>query len=825
MARVSAMQMDDPIVTDPESDPMPEALLAIEAARLLAESVLASSLDCVEVLSLDGRVYGINAKGAAVHGLASPADVIGRLFVDHFSISHREEILQALRAAASGTPSRTTYDRSAQVAPSSRLEVTLQAHSAAGSPVWLIATVREVAGLDPGEASGFLAQSAAQTMPHMLWMAAPSGRLEWANDRMRGAMSPHSRADDWRVVVHPDDNQRIAIAWADALRFGSRLETEARIEDAGGTARWHLATVVPLRSADGLLSGWVGTFTDINNHKAAFDALVHDNEQLEQDIFKQLHEVKRTQSRLQAYFDTCPDYLTLMLLSKDGGLTYEDLNPAATALEGRKRSAVVGRHPAEIIGTEAAGEMEGYVKRCLRTGRSISYTVQRKRGDGTAITIQVVGAPLEYSNEEEGLVLLCGRDITEQRSVEEALRQSQKMEAVGQLTGGLAHDFNNLLTGITGSLDLLQMRVAKGRLDSLDRYFAAAQSAAARAAALTHRLLAFSRRQTLDPKATSANALIAGMEDLLQRTAGPAIALDVVAAADLWTILVDPSQLENALLNLCINARDALPDGGRILIETHNTCYNAREADECDVPAGDYVVLSVTDNGVGMSSDVVKRIFDPFFTTKPIGLGTGLGLSMIYGFARQSGGQVRVRSAVGIGTTLRILLPRHHGDEERIEPLGTPSPPPRSVAGETILVIDDEPTIRMLVKEVLEDLGYTALEAEDGPAGVKLLRSRERIDLLVTDVGLPGGMNGRQVAELGRALRPALKILFITGYAESAALNQSHLGPGMQLLIKPFALETLAVRVKSLFEQPDLTPNLQQFDGGAAVPRPEREGG
>lgn len=383
-------------------------------------------------------------------------------------------------------------------------------------------------------------------------------------------------------------------------------------------------------------------------------------------------------------------------------------------------------------------------------------------------------------------------------ATEEALRQSQKMEAVGQLTGGIAHDFNNLLTGITGSLELLGIRIAQGRLNDVERYSIAAQGAAKRAAALTHRLLAFSRRQTLDPKPTDINRLVSGLEDLVRRTVGPEIEVEVVEAVGLWATLVDPNQLENALLNLCINARDAMPEGGRLTIETANRWIDARTAHQRELEPGQYVSLSVSDTGTGMPPEVIAKAFDPFFTTKPLGLGTGLGLSMIYGFARQSGGQVRIYSEVGDGTNVCLYLPRHFGEAEDAGVDAELSDAPRALDGETVLVVDDEPTVRMLVIEVLEELGYAAIEAADGAAGLKLLQSSARIDLLVTDVGLPGGMNGRQMADAARVGRPDLKILFITGYAENAVVGNGFLDPGMHVMTKPFAMEALAGRIKAL---------------------------
>jgi signal transduction histidine kinase len=388
--------------------------------------------------------------------------------------------------------------------------------------------------------------------------------------------------------------------------------------------------------------------------------------------------------------------------------------------------------------------------------------------------------------------------LHEQAAAEEALRQAQKMEAVGQLTGGLAHDFNNLLAGISGSIEVISTLVKRGQLGDIDRFISAAQNSSRRAATLTQRLLAFSRRQTLDPKPTDVNRLVSGMEDLIRRTVGPTIELEVVGAGGLWATRVDPSQLENALLNLCINARDAMaPGGGRLTVETANRWLDERAAKDRDLPPGQYISLCVTDTGTGMTPDVIARAFDPFFTTKPAGEGTGLGLSMVYGFARQSGGQVRIYSELGKGTTMCIYLPRHMGSLEKAA-----APEIDHLAatghGETVLILDDEPTIRMLIREVLLENGYSPLEASDGPAALAILRSNIAIELLVTDVGLPGGLNGRQVADAARVSRPELKVLFITGYAENAAIGNGVLEPGMEVITKPFVMATLGNRIRQL---------------------------
>jgi PAS domain S-box-containing protein len=380
---------------------------------------------------------------------------------------------------------------------------------------------------------------------------------------------------------------------------------------------------------------------------------------------------------------------------------------------------------------------------------------------------------------------------------EEALRQAQKMEAVGQLTGGLAHDFNNLLAGISGSFEMIGTRLSQGRGRDVEKYLAAGQGATRRAAALTHRLLAFSRRQTLSPKPVVINRLMSDLVELVQRTVGPSIQVETIAAGGLWPTLVDANQLENAILNLCINARDAMPGGGRITIETGNKWLDQRAARERGLEAGQYVTVCVSDTGAGIDKAILERVFDPFFTTKPMGEGTGLGLSMVYGFARQSHGHVRIYSEVGQGTMVCIYLPRHLGEEEA-EPDSETAAPAVHAMGETILVVDDEPTIRMLIVDALGELGYRCAEAADGPSGLRILESRARIDLLITDVGLPGGLNGRQVAEAARALRPELKILFITGYAENAVLNHGHIERGMEVLTKPFAVDDLTGRVERL---------------------------
>lgn len=635
-----------------------------------------------------------------------------------------------------------------------------------------------------------------QAIPNQVWAARPDGYLYWFNEQAYAyaGVEPGSLdgITEWVRIVHPEDLSPAGDAWSQSLATGEVYETEFRIRRFDGAYRWFLVRAEPVRSPDGAIIQWVGTNTDIDERRSQAAQLAALNASLERQV------AERTTDR-NALWQLSTDIM--LRCAFDGRIVA--VNPAWTSMLGWREGELVGTSIFDLLHTDDVERtIEG--ARTSSEGHSFARFENRYRHrDGSYRWISWSTRP------DETMINAVGRDVTAEKEqaeallrAEEQLRQSQKMEAVGQLTGGLAHDFNNLLAGISGSLELLQTRMAQGRLTDLDRYINAAQGASKRAAALTHRLLAFSRRQTLDPKPTDVNKLVGGMEELVRRTVGPSVHVEVVGAPGLWPARIDPPQLENALLNLCINARDAMPDGGRITIETANKWLDDRGAKERDLPPGQYLSLCVSDTGTGMAPEVIERAFDPFFTTKPIGQGTGLGLSMIYGFVRQSGGHVRIYSEVGDGTTMCFYLPRHYGEAEDANTMGSLTDAPRAEQGQTVLVVDDEPTVRMLVTEVLEDLGYTAIEAADGPAGLKVLRSNVRIDLLVTDVGLPGGMNGRQVADAARVTRPGLKVLFITGYAENAVVGNGHLDPGMAVLTKPFVMEALASRIRELIVVP-----------------------
>ncbi len=672
-------------------------------------------------------------------------------------------------------------------------------------------------------------QTLADNIPTLCWMAHADGHIHWFNRRWyeyTGSSPDNQEGWGWESVHDPRTLPEVVGRWQHSLATGEPFEMTFPLRGADGVFRPFLTRVVPIRGApdaehpEGRIARWFGTNTDVSPQAAAKEAL------------------RTSEARLHELVGTL-DLSAVMVRDLDGTIRF--WSRGCERLYGWTAKEAVGRSAHELLRIEfplppaeieaallREGEWRGDLRHVRRDGTSLVVAAHRalrrdEAGRAAAVVesladvtaLRRAQAELERLNAElEGRVEARTAELRravdalhaearERAQAEESLRQAQKMEAVGQLTGGLAHDFNNLLTGISGSLERLQARLSQGRVNDLERYIVVAQGAAKRAAALTHRLLAFSRRQTLDPKPTSVNRLVAGMEELVRRTVGPAITVEVVAAGGLWATLIDPGQLENALLNLCINARDAMPDGGRLTIETGNKWLDQRAARERDLAPGQYVSLCISDTGLGMTPDVVARAFDPFFTTKPIGMGTGLGLSMVYGFAQQSGGQARIYSEPGQGAMVCLYLPRHHGGVESADELDdTRNEAPHVGQGETVLVVDDEPAVRMLVAEVLEDLGCTAIEAEDGAAGLRVLRSDARIDLLITDVGLPGGLNGRQVADVARAARPGLRVLFITGYAENAVVGNGHLEPGMQVLTKPFAMETLANRVRDLMAQP-----------------------
>ncbi|WP_257111030.1 hybrid sensor histidine kinase/response regulator [Pseudomonas ficuserectae] len=602
--------------------------------------------------------------------------------------------------------------------------------------------------------------------------------------------------------IHPDDSARVDKSIEDALQNSETYRCEYRVLHEDGLYRWVEASGKIERDSRGKPVRSPGVLLDIDSRRMAED---------ERDRLNEL---------LRIFTAAVPG----VVYAKDLEGRMLVANRGTAELIGKPPEFFIGKTDLEFLDDQQqARVLMETDRRIMQNNVSEQIEEQVNLPDGSAATWLSTKAPLLDENGEVIGLIGSSVDVTarkkaeeavrelnqtleqrieqavfEREQVEDALRHSQKMDAVGQLTGGIAHDFNNLLAGISGSLELITKRLAQGRVGDVDRYVSVAQGAVRRAASLTHRLLAFSRRQNLSPRVTNVNVLIQDMEELIARTVGPEIDIKVVAHDDLWPALIDHAQLESSLLNLCLNARDAMPSGGRIVIETANASIEECTDPDHGIPAGEHLSIRVTDTGMGMSPDTVAKAFEPFFTTKPIGAGTGLGLSMVYGFVRQSGGQIRVESVEGQGTSVVMHLPRHIAENapRAAEPEITEESAQHT--GETVLIVDDEPSVRMLVAEVITGLGYNCLEAGDAQSGLQILQSDTRIDLLISDIGLPGGMNGREMADAAGDCRPGLPTLFITGYAKTSVLDDCHLRPCTQVLTKPFGLDALAGRVTGL---------------------------
>jgi PAS domain S-box-containing protein len=542
---------------------------------------------------------------------------------------------------------------------------------------------------------------------------------------------------------------------------------------------WALLVKFPIRDADGNIIGIGGFDIDRTKQKRAELALA-------------TSEAKRQaiEQRLRRVFDLVQEGIWIHV---DGMVQFA--NPAAARLFGAKGpEELIGMPVFNIIHPDDRQRAIERTRNLKDKLQPLPLTEMRVLGlDGKTRIGELQAAPFI----QDGVlhVISSGRDVTALRDAESRLHQAQKMDAVGQLTGGVAHDFNNLLTVIIGALDLDPERIPAEMRPAIDQALRAAE----RGAALTHRLLAFSRQQMLVTRSVDFNRLIGDMDELLRRTLGEHVEIELKLAGDLWPALADSGQVENSLLNLAINARDAMPEGGKLTIETTNVHLDEDYASSnAEVTPGDYVQMAVTDTGTGMPPDVLAHVFEPFFTTKEVGKGTGLGLSMIYGFAKQSGGHAKIYSEVGHGTTVRLYLPRLANESLRSDSAAVATP--RKGGGETILVVEDNPDVRRLVLRQLRDLGYEVIEAANGPQALKILDDGATIDLLFTDVVMPGGMTGRQLAEAAKTRRPNLKTLFTSGYTEDSILRLGKLDPGVRLLSKPYRKHELAARIREALD-------------------------
>jgi PAS domain S-box-containing protein len=619
----------------------------------------------------------------------------------------------------------------------------------------------------------------AETLPQLVWTCLPDGNCDYLSRQWveyTGIPEREQHGMRWLDVLHPDDRPRTHEHWNGAVAGRHSYDIDYRIRRRDGVYRWFKARGTPVRDEAGNTAYWFGTCTDIQMIVEARELQARLQSVLERQV------EERTAER-DGVWNASSDLMAVV--GADGFLRLT--NPAWSRVLGWSDDQLLSTPYLQLLHEQDREAAAATMQRLARGETVASYECRLRTADGAHRLISWATTP------GNGAVYLVGRDLTDQRRTEEALRQSQKMEAIGQLTAGIAHDFNNMLTGVIGGLDIIRRRLADGRTGDLDRFLDAATGSAHRAAALTHRLLAFSRRQSLDTRPLDVNTLVGSMEDLLARSIGEGVRLAMSLAADLPVAKADANQLESAVLNLAINARDAMPEGGTLTIETAVADLDARYAARHEgLKAGRYVMVSVSDTGVGMPPEVLAKVYDPFFTTKPAGEGTGLGLSMVHGFVNQTGGHIRIHSQPGRGTSVKLYLPVAEPAEDAVEVSAAEMP---RGDGETVLVVEDDPSVRLLVLEVLHELGYTACEAADANQAMPIIASDRRIDLMVSDVGLPG-INGRQLAVMARHHRPELKVLFMTGYAESAAVRSGFLDPGMEMIVKPFPLDLLANKIK-----------------------------
>jgi PAS domain S-box-containing protein len=625
----------------------------------------------------------------------------------------------------------------------------------------------------------------AQAMPHHVWAAPASGELDWFNERVyeyAGMRPGELDGDGWGAIVHPDDIDMVSRRWAASIASGARYEVEFRIRRHDGDYRWHLVRAVPMRDGDGHVSRWIGSNTDIQEQKSTAQALVTLNATLEQQVSVRTAERDRIW-RLSK---------DIMLVADFNGLLTA-VNPAFTSTLGWREQDVVGVslldfvHPDDVQPTlEQVGS--------LSSGSHVFRFENRyRRKDGSYCTLSWTASP------DASYIHAIGRDITADlqqadamRKTEAALQQAQKMETIGKLTGGVAHDFNNLLQVISGNLQLLAPEVSA--MPTARRRVENALNSVQRGAKLASSLLAFARKQPLEPKVIRVSRLVAGMDDMLRRSLGEEIEIETVMSGGLWSTAIDPVQFENALLNLAINARDAMDGAGKLTIEVNNASLDAVYcAAHPDVAPGQYVMIGVSDTGAGMAPEVLNRAFEPFFSTKAEGKGTGLGLSMVYGLVKQSGGHVKIYSEVGEGSTVKLYLPRSHEVEDAYVALDTQ---PVVGGSETVLVVEDDEAVRATAVDILTGLGYRVLKAPDASAALTVIDSGVAIDLLFTDVVMPGPLRSPELARKAKERLPELAVLFTSGYTENAIVHGGRLDRGVELIGKPYTAEHLARKIR-----------------------------
>ncbi|MDO9418094.1 PAS domain S-box protein [Pararhizobium sp.] len=679
------------------------------------------------------------------------------------------------------------------------------------------------------------------SIDQMIWSTRPDGFHDYYNDRwyeFTGVPYGSTDGEAWNGMFHPDDQARAWAVWTKCLATGEPYHIEYRLRHHSGTYRWVIGRANSVRDEEGRITRWYGTCTDIHELKAAelqrsatlgFQEeirLLHDPADIAFAATKMLGEFMNVSRAGYGTIDPKAETITIerdwnapgvqslagVLHFRDYGSYIEDLKRGETVVfadaELDERTASTAEAlkniSAQSVVNMPVTEQDGLVALLYLNHASARLWTEDELRFIREIAEQTRHAAerRRVENELRDLTISLEQQVTERTAAlmksEETLRQSMKMEAVGQLTGGIAHDFNNMLAIVISGLNLLQRKLRRGETD-VDRFIDGAMEGAQKAASLTQRLLAFSRQQPLAPEPIDGNRMIASMNDLLTRTLGEHIRIETVLFAGLWKTKADPAQLENAVINLAVNARDAMPDGGRLTIETANAQVDEKYAREYDIATGHYVVIAVSDTGQGMTPEVMKKAFDPFFTTKSVGKGTGLGLSQVFGFVRQTGGHIKIYSETGIGSTVRIYLPRFYGELENVE-AAVRAPSTQPGHGERILVVEDEERVRLFTVEALRELGYTVLSAAGGPEALKLLESGVRVDLLLTDIVMPD-MNGRQLADAALVIIPGLKVLYATGYTRNAIVHNGMLDPGTNFLQKPFGIDQLSEKVRTILDK------------------------
>ncbi|MCA1245277.1 PAS domain S-box protein [Massilia sp. MS-15] len=625
----------------------------------------------------------------------------------------------------------------------------------------------------------------AQAMPHHVWTAPADGRLDWFNQRVyaySGVREGELDGDAWASIIHPDDLPTVVERWSASIAAGIEYEVEFRIRRQDGAYRWHLVRGVPMRNEHGEVVRWIGSNTDIEEQKATAQALVSLNATLEEQVSVRTAERDRIW-RLSK---------DIMLIA-DFNASLTAVNPAFMSTLGWREQDVIGTSFLDFVHPD---DVQATIERVssLSSGAHVFRFENRyRRVDGTYCTLSWTAVP------DAHFIHAIGRDITAElqhaeamRQTEAALQQAQKMETIGKLTGGVAHDFNNLLQVISGNLQLMAAEV--NAMPSVRRRAENALASVERGAKLASSLLSFARKQPLEPKVIKVGRLITGIEDMLRRSLGEEIEMESVVSGGLWSTSVDIVQLENAILNLAINARDAMDGLGKLTIEVNNALLDAAYCTtHPDVSPGQYVVIAVTDTGSGMTPEVMRQAFEPFFSTKAEGKGTGLGLSMVYGLVKQSGGHIKIYSEIGEGTTIKLYLPRSLDAEDAYVPLETQ---PVVGGSETVLVVEDDDAVRATAVDILTTLGYRVLKANDASAALTVIDSGVHIDLLFTDVVMPGPLRSPELARKAKERLPALAVLFTSGYTENAIVHGGRLDRGVELIGKPYTTEGLARKIR-----------------------------